>query len=77
MMWEDLLDDAKEEGRQEGLQEGHQVMVSTLKKVLDRLGVLPDEVAHRIDQEKDMDKISAWIELAAKAESLEDFIDHM
>ena len=66
MMWQDLIDDAKEEGRQEGLQE-----------MLSSKGTLPDEVVQRIDQEKNLDQISAWARLAMDAKSLEDFIRRM
>ena len=69
MMWQDLIDDAKEEGRQEGLQEGRQDL---LKEMLSSKGTLPDEVVQRIDQEK-----SAWARLAMDAKSLEDFISRM
>ena len=74
MMWQDLIDDAKEEGRQEGLQEGRQDL---LKEMLSSKGTLPDEVVQRIDQEKNLDQISAWARLAMDAKSLEDFIRRM
>lgn len=45
--------------------------------MLSPLGTLPDEVIQQIDQEKDLDQISAWIKLAAKAESLKDFVRQM
>lgn len=82
MMWQDLIDDAKEEGRQEGLQEGHQKGLregrqDLLKEMLSSMGTLPDEVVQRIDQEKSLDQISAWARLAMDAENLEDFISRM
>ena len=64
MMWQDIIDDAKEDSRQ--------VMIKLLRDMLSPLGTLPDEVIQQIDQEKDLDQISAWIKLAAKAESLKD-----
>lgn len=70
MMWQDLIDDAKEEGRQEGCQ-------NLLKGMLSSMGTLPDEVVQRIDREKSLDQISAWAQLALDAESLEDFIRRM
>ncbi len=66
MMWQDIIDDAKEDSRQ--------VMIKLLRDMLSPLGTLPDEVIQQIDQEKDLDQISAWIKLAAKAESLKDFV---
>ena len=69
MMWQDIIDDAKEEGRQ--------VMIKLLRDMLSPLGTLPDEIILQIDQEKDLDQISAWIKLAAKAESLKVFISRM
>ena len=69
MMWQDIIDDAKEEGRQ--------VMIKLLRDMLSPLGTLPDEIIQQIDQEKDLDKLSARVKLAAKAESLKDFISRM
>lgn len=69
MMWQDIIDDAKEDNRQ--------VMIKLLRDMLSPLGTLPDEVIQQIDQEKDLDQISAWIKLAAKAESLKDFVRQM
>lgn len=70
MMWQDLIDDAKEEGRQEGCQ-------NLLKGMLSSMGTLPDEVVQRIDREKSLDQITAWARLAMDAKSLEDFIRRM
>ena len=56
---------------------GRQVMIKLLRDMLSPLGTLPDEVIQQIDQEKDLDQISAWVKLAAKAESLKDFISRM
>ena len=47
------------------------IMVAT-----DRISCF-DEIIQQIDQEKDLDKLSAWVKLAAKAESLKDFISRM
>ena len=55
MMWQDIIDDAKEDSRQ--------VMIKLLRDMLSPLGTLPDEVIQQIDQEKDLDQISAWIKL--------------
>ena len=73
MMWQDIIDDAKEEGRQDM----REPMVAMLKGMLSRFGALPDEVVRRIDQETDMDKIAVWAQLVVKAKSLEDFVDQM
>ena len=45
--------------------------------MLSPLGTLPNEIIQQIDQEKDLDKLSAWVKLAAKAESLKDFISRL
>lgn len=73
MMWQDIIDDAKEESRQDM----REPMVAMLKGMLSRFGTLPDEVVRRIDQETDMDKIAVWAQLVVKAKSLEDFVDQM
>ena len=81
MLWRELIDeermDAREEGWQEGRQDMREPMIVLLKGMLSRFGTLPDEVVRRIDQEQDMDKISAWAQLVVKAESLEDFVSQM
>ena len=73
MMWQDIIDDAKEEGRRDM----REPMVAMLKGMLSRFGTLPDEVVRRIDQETDMDKITVWAQLVVKVKSLEDFVDQM
>lgn len=48
MMWQDIIDDAKEDSRQ--------VMIKLLRDMLSPLGTLPDKVIQQIDQEKDLDQ---------------------
>ncbi|MBR4183842.1 MAG: hypothetical protein IKQ56_08500 [Lachnospiraceae bacterium] len=37
-------------------------------------GLVPDEISNIIRTERDMDTLGKWLKLAAKAESVEDFI---
>ena len=64
MMWQDIIDDAKEEGRQ--------VMIKLLRDMLSPLGTLPDEIIQQIDQEKDLDKLSAWVNIKRLRQKLND-----
>ena len=42
MMWQDIIDDAKEEGRQ--------VMIKLLRNMLSPLGTLRDEIIQQVDE---------------------------
>ena len=46
-------------------------------ELLEELGVIPDEVRERILREKDLDVLTAWLRLAAKTNSIEEFQSKM
>ena len=61
------------EGRERGLAEGRK---SILLDTLADLGVVPDEVQARL-QEIDEDTLKQWIKLAARADSMEAFLQQI
>ena len=70
MTFEELLKDERAEGRAEGRAEA-------VLELLFTLGEVPDSIKAKINGEKNLDVISKWLKLAAKAETLEDFIENM
>lgn len=51
--------------------------VEDFLELLEELGVIPDEVRERILREKDLDVLTAWLRLAAKTNSIEEFQSKM
>ena len=47
--------------------------VEDVLELLEELGVIPDEVRKRILGEKDLEVLTAWLRLAAKTNSIEEF----
>ena len=62
------------EGKREGLREGK---ISGIIELLAELGPIPEDVSLRIQSETDLTVLSGWNKLAAKCESIEDFITGM
>ena len=46
-------------------------------ELLEELGIIPDEVRERILGEKDLEVLTAWLRLAAKTNSIEEFQSKM
>lgn len=63
-----------EEGRKTGHREGK---ISGIIELLAELSPIPDEVSLRIQSEKDLAVLSGWLKLAAKSDSLEEFVRRM
>lgn len=70
MLFEEVLREERQEGRQEGLSEA-------VLQLLQDLGVVSDELQRKIINEKDLETLKKWNKLAAKSESLEQFVEHM
>lgn len=51
--------------------------VEDVLELLEELGVIPDEVRERILGEKDLEVLTAWLRLAAKTNSIEEFQSKM
>ena len=65
-------------GLAEGLAEGKLVIAKRiLVKLLNKRGVVSDELKEYIEGEKDLNKLEEWIELAATVSSIEEFEQHI
>ena len=47
--------------------------VEDVLELLEELGIIPDEVRERMLGEKDLEVLTAWLRLAAKTNSIEEF----
>lgn len=68
MLLEEMLSDEREEG----------ILIGKMKAVfelLEELGSVPDDIVSQIEAEKDIDKLSKILKIAAKSESMEEFVD--
>ena len=66
MIFEEMLRDERAEGKAEAVLE-----------LLEELREIPEDVHNRIMNEKNLETLSRWLRLAAKAETLEEFLDKM
>lgn len=65
----------REEGFADGLEKGvAQGLKDTLKEFLSGLGFLPEQLKEQIENESCVSTLRDWIKLAARAESMEEFI---
>lgn len=60
------FEDGKAEGKAEGILE-----------LLEELGDIPRDLYERVFAEKDLQQLKKWLKLAAKAESIEQFVEEM
>ncbi|MDO5390294.1 MAG: hypothetical protein Q4F24_04260 [Eubacteriales bacterium] len=70
MIFEEMLRDERAEGRAEG-------KVESILELLEELGTIPEEVQARIMNEKNLETLTQWLRLAAKADSFEEFLNNM
>lgn len=64
----------RNEGRAEGKLEGRaDGLAEAIKELLSDLGTIPEGIASRIDNEKDLDTLRRWLKLAGKSKSIEEF----
>ena len=77
----EMMDMSKEEGRSEGLTEGREEgqrlgRKNALIDVLEDLGPIPEELMCRLDN-ADEETLKHWNKLAARAESMEEFLQQI
>ncbi|EGG82246.2 hypothetical protein HMPREF9477_01255 [Lachnospiraceae bacterium 2_1_46FAA] len=78
MLFEELLKEERETGRKEGLQEGESIgMINSLTMLLKNFGEVPESLQKRISEEKNLETLNLWFQLAIQADSLEEFISKM
>ena len=73
-VFEIVRKDEYEKGHQEGIIEGK---VESILELLEDIGTIPDKVRERIHNEKDIKVLNSWLKLAAKAESIDEFVSKM
>ena len=61
-----------EEFRQEGRQEAKQ---ESILELLEELGLIPQNLENKIRKQSDLETLSHWLKLAAKSETIEEFIN--
>lgn len=74
MTFEELLREERQEALEEGRQEGVSKAIITL---LGEKGDIPNTLKERIAGEKDLELLTSWLKLAAKAKSVEYFQENM
>ncbi|MBR2402624.1 MAG: Rpn family recombination-promoting nuclease/putative transposase [Lachnospiraceae bacterium] len=78
MTLEELIKDerklARAEGKAEGKAEG---TIDCIFSLLESLGELPNELIKRINEEKNLEQLNVWLKLAAKTDSIEQFMKEM
>ena len=70
MIFEEMLRDERAEGKAEAVLE-------MLLELMKDLGEIPDELRNRITSEKDLETLKKWHRLAARSESLDEFLKKM
>ena len=86
MIFEEMLRDERAEGKAEGIAEGKaegiaegktEAVLEMLLELMKDLGEIPDELRNRITSEKDLETLKKWLRLAARSESLDEFLKKM
>ena len=70
MIFEEMLRAERAEGKAEAVLE-------MLLELMSNLGEIPDELRNRITSEKDLETLKKWHRLAARSESLDEFLKKM
>ena len=74
MLTELLMQDERRAGRKEGRIEARK---ESILDILSEKGVVSDELQEKILQEQDLDQLKEWTRLAARVDSIEQFITEM
>ena len=78
MTWHEMLEEERDEGRMEGREEGRiEARIDSILELLEDLGEIPEELRDKIEEQEDLAILKVWHKLAAKAESIEQFIEQM
>ena len=82
MIFEEMLRDERAEGKAEGIAEGKaegktEAVLEMLLELMNDLGEISDELRNRIASEKDLETLKKWHRLAARSESLDEFLEKM
>ena len=70
MIFEEMLRDERAEGKAEG-------KIESILELLEEMGQIPDTLQSRIINEKNLETLTKWLKLAAKSDSLDEFLKKM
>lgn len=70
MIFEEMLRDEHAEGKAEG-------KIEDILELLEELGAISEELRNKIASEKDLEVVKKWHKIAAKSDSLEEFLECM
>ena len=74
MSFYEMLKEERSEGREEGRIVGR---IDSILELLEDLGNIPPELREKIEEQEDFAVLKVWTKLAAKAESIEQFMKQM
>lgn len=78
MKFDELMEYAKEKGLEEGREKGREEgRRQTLLELLEMHGTVPEELRVIFENESDENQLSIWCRLAAKVQSISEFMDKM
>ena len=72
MLLEEMLSDEWEEGYASGREAG--IIIGKMESIFSELGSVPDDIKESIEAEEDIKKLSKIHKMAAKADSMEEFV---
>ena len=74
MLTELLMQDERRAGRKEGRIEARK---ESILEVLSEKGIVSDELLEKLQKEQELEQLKKWTRLAAKVDSVEQFITDM
>lgn len=73
-----IREQAKEDGLNEGLTKGRvEGRAEAICILLESIGTIPEDIKARILSEHDTELLTEWLKLAKRAETVEEFCEHM
>ena len=74
---EAVLEILRKDEYEKGLQEGRKALADAVLELLEDLDEIPDDIREKILNEQDVEVLKRWNKLAAKAESVDEFVEKM
>ena len=71
MIWQEMLRDERKQGKEEGKEEGKKDAILVL---LQEKGSIPATLSEILSAQTDPDILNAWIKIASKVTSIEQFM---
>ena len=74
---EAVLEILRKDEYEKGLQEGRKALADAVLELLEDLDAVPDDIREKILNEQDVEVLKRWNKLAAKAKSVDEFVEKM